>query len=154
DWQDRVLLPRLSERLQTRQPGHAHIRNHQVKRFGPQQGQGAFARIGHDYFKSLPLEEGLEQTALAGIIIHNQDARRLRSAIAALVGHSAAQFWTAASAYCFYAVKKETNPGRRRSPRPSPGVESCGVGRVNALARLLILGPRDKGRGDRLTGLF
>jgi hypothetical protein len=57
-------------------PGHPHVGNHHAEFSGAQCFQRPFSGIGRDGVESLAAEEGIEQAALAGVVIHDEDARR------------------------------------------------------------------------------
>ena len=71
-----VLLAREAESFQAAQPGHPDVGNHEIKFSGAQQFQGAFAGIGGDGLEILACQEGIQEAALAGVVIHDQDARQ------------------------------------------------------------------------------
>src|ERR1039458_360057 len=53
---------------------HPHVGNHHGKFSSRKQCARAFAGIGEDGFKTLTAQERVQQTALAGIVVQNQDA--------------------------------------------------------------------------------
>ena len=82
-----VLLARAPQRFQTGKAGHPHVGDHHVEFAGAQRFQGAFAGVHHHGFEALAPEKGIEQAALPGIVIDNQDARRFTGALAGFGRH-------------------------------------------------------------------
>ena len=85
DEQDRqggVFLARAPQRFQAGQPRHPHVGNHHGEFPGAEHFQGAFAGIRQRGFKTLAAEKGIQQAALAGVVVHNQDARSTLRSIA------------------------------------------------------------------------
>src|SRR5262245_12937601 len=76
-----MLLARAAQRFQTGDAWHADIGNHHADFLSAEDFQGLFAGRNRHGFESLPFEERIEETALAGIVIDDQDARRLASVI-------------------------------------------------------------------------
>src|SRR6266404_3895492 len=72
-----MLLARPPQGFQTAQAGHPHVGDHQAEWFGSQNLESLFAGGGQDRLETLAAEKGIEQTALTGVIIDNQDTRRI-----------------------------------------------------------------------------
>ena len=78
DEQDRqggVFLAGAPQGFQAGKPRHPHVGNHHGKFPGAEHFQGAFAGIRQRRLKTLAAQKRIQQAALAGIIVHNQDAR-------------------------------------------------------------------------------
>ena len=76
DGQRGKILAHAAERFEAGKAGHPHIGNHHGKFSGGQKPECAFARIGGDGIKALAAQERIQQAALAGVIVHDEDARR------------------------------------------------------------------------------
>ena len=74
--------------FEARKPRHPHIGNHHVMVAGTQRLHRVFAGVRRDGFKALGAQEGIEQAALARIVIHDQDARRFDMIVFARLGHA------------------------------------------------------------------
>ena len=74
------------QRFQPGQPGHPHVGNHHVRFLRLQNFKRALAGVGEDGFKALGAQEGIQQAALARIIIHDEDAGRLDVIVLARFG--------------------------------------------------------------------
>ena len=89
DQQDRqhdVLLACAVQRFQSGKPRHPHIRNHHGILAGAEHFQRAFAGVRRRGLESLTAKKGIQQAALTGIIVHNQDARGFSRMVAGF-GH-------------------------------------------------------------------
>jgi len=85
--QRRKLRPDAAQGFQPGQTGHPHVGNHHGKFSGGEQFQRAFAGIGEDGFKALAAQKRIQQTALAGVVVHDEDARRRRRRLARFGWH-------------------------------------------------------------------
>ena len=84
-----MFLARAPQRFQTAQTRHPHVGNHHGEFPGAQHFQGAFAGIRQRGFKTLAAEKRIQQAALAGVVVHNQDARHFSGLVAQFGCHTA-----------------------------------------------------------------
>ena len=87
DRQHGVFLTRAAEGFQTGNAGHSHVGNHHVEFPAAQDSQRLFAGSNRDGIEALTFQERIQKTALTGIVIDNQDARRPGSIVAGVRGH-------------------------------------------------------------------
>jgi hypothetical protein len=71
-----VVLADPAQHLEARHAGHAHVGDHHRRLALRQQAEGGDARFRGGDGKSLSGQKSLQQAALAGVVIHHQDARR------------------------------------------------------------------------------
>ena len=76
DGKGAVLLAGQAQRFQAGQPGHAHVGNHHVDLLLAQDFQGALAGGDGHGLEPLAGQERIEQAALAGVVIHDQEPGR------------------------------------------------------------------------------
>jgi hypothetical protein len=76
------LLPHALEHFETGHAGHPDIGNDHGWLLRLQYFQRAFAGIRRDSFEALGAQEGIEQAALTGVVIHDEDARSTLRSIA------------------------------------------------------------------------
>jgi hypothetical protein len=64
-----------AKRFQAGQAGHAHVGNHHVDFLLAQNFQRPFARRNRNRFKALAAQEGIQEAALASVVIDDEKAR-------------------------------------------------------------------------------
>ena len=72
-----VFLARQPQRLQPGESRHPHVGNHHAEFSGAEGFQGLLAGLRRDGFQSLGAEKDVQQAALARVVIHDEDARRV-----------------------------------------------------------------------------
>ena len=87
DRQHRVLLARAAQGFQAGHARHSHVRDHHADFFVAQDFERALTRRHRQRIKSLAAQKRIQQAALAGVVIHDQDARGFGGIFAVLECH-------------------------------------------------------------------
>jgi hypothetical protein len=74
DREDRVLLAGAAEGIEAGDAGHADVGDHHVDGLGAEGGEGGFTRVDGEGLEALSAQEGIEQAALAGVVIDDEEA--------------------------------------------------------------------------------
>jgi hypothetical protein len=74
DGEDGVLLACAAERVEAGDAGHPNIGDHHVDGMGLEGGEGSFAGFDGESFEALGSEEGIEEAALAGVVIDDEES--------------------------------------------------------------------------------
>ena len=70
-----MLLAGASQGFQAGQAGHAHVRDHHADLLGLQDFERALTRRHRQSVKALAAQKRIQQAALPGVVIHDEDAR-------------------------------------------------------------------------------